>query len=148
MTGPIRGDRIFGAVVLCAVAYGAAALQLRTGFVSDPVGPKTLPLLVAGVSVICGLTMMYAPDPEADWPRPRIWAALALSIAVLVAYAYALRPLGFLLPTAFAAGILSRQIGGQRVFAVAAGLGLSVGLFVLFRYVLGLSLAPWPRGVF
>ncbi|MGB3555596.1 MAG: tripartite tricarboxylate transporter TctB family protein [Jannaschia sp.] len=143
----ISGDRIFGAVVvLGAVAYGAAALQLQTGFMNDPVGSKTFPLMVAGVCAICGLVMMIRPDDDPDWPALRTLGALAVSVATLAAYAYSIKPLGFLIPTFFAASILSYQIDPRPKFALIAGLGLSVGLFVLFKFVLGLGLIAFPGG--
>ena len=77
-----------------------------------------------------------------------VFLKLALSVIVMVAYAYSLKPLGFLIPTAFAAGILSYQINPRAVFAVLAGLGLSIGLFLIFKYALGLGLVPFPKGWF
>lgn len=143
-----KGDRLLGIVVLLGAAgYAASALTLPVGFMTDPVGSKTFPLIVAGTSGICGLVLLLRPDPDPDFPDPRTWAALAISVAVLVAYAYALKPLGFLLPTTLAAGILSYQIDPKPRFAVLAGLGLAIGLFVLFRFGLGLNLQPLPRGL-
>ncbi|UWQ21130.1 tripartite tricarboxylate transporter TctB family protein [Jannaschia sp. W003] len=140
------GDRIFGvAVILGALAFGASALSLPEPFFSDPLGPKAFPLMVAGVSFLCGAVMALRPDPDPDWPGLGTLGSLALAAAVLVAYAYALKPLGFLVPTAIAAGILSYQIEPRPIGAVLAGLGLSAGLFVLFRYVLGLGLVPFPN---
>ena len=86
------------------------------------------------------------PDtPGPSWPGARTWGSLAIATLVLVGYAYALVPLGFLIPTAIAAGVLSYQIRPRPVPAVLTGVGLSLGLFALFRFVLGLSLAGIPR---
>lgn len=138
-------DRIFGAVVvLGAVAYGAAALQLQAGFMTDPVGSKTFPLIVAGVSAICGLVMIAKPDDAPDWPMGKTLISLLVSVIVLAGYAFAIKPIGFLIPTAIAAGVLSFQIEPNPKGAVFAGLGLSVGLFVLFKFVLGLGLIAFP----
>ncbi len=142
----MRTDRIFGlAVVLGALAYIASAFQLQTSFLSDPVGSKTFPIIVGGVAVICGLVMALSPDPEPDWPHGRTWARLGIAVLVLVGYAYALRPWGFLLPTALAAGIISYQINPRPVAAALTGIGLSVGLYLLFKYALGLGLMALPR---
>ncbi|WP_371157150.1 tripartite tricarboxylate transporter TctB family protein [Jannaschia sp. 2305UL9-9] len=138
-------DRTFGAVVvLGAVAYAAAALQLQTGFMTDPVGSKTFPLIVAGVCALCGLVMMARPDDAPDWPMGKTLLSLLVSVAVLAGYAYAIKPLGFMIPTAIAAGVLSYQIEPKAKGAVIAGLGLSVGLFVIFKFVLGLGLTAFP----
>ena len=64
---------------------------------SDPVGSKTFPLIVAGVAVICGLVfMVFRPDEEPEWPGPDAPSCLniAISVVVMVGYAYALKPLG------------------------------------------------------
>ena len=145
----LRSDRIFGLVVILgALAYIASAYQLQTSFLSDPMGSKTFPYILGGVALICGVVMIIRPDDEVDWPGPMVFLKLALSVIVMVAYAYSLKPLGFLIPTAFAAGILSYQINPRAVFAVLAGLGLSIGLFLIFKYALGLGLVPFPKGWF
>ena len=140
-----RGDRLFGVVVvLGAAAYGVAALNLQVGFLTDPVGSKTFPLIVAAVSLICGLVMILQPDADPDYPAPATWGALAVAVLTLVVYSYALKPLGFLIPTTIAAAILSYLIEPRWRFAVLAGLGLSVGLFISFRYGLQLNLTGYP----
>ena len=72
--------------------------------------------------------------------------ALVGCTALLIAYAYALKPMGFLVPTAVAATIISYQIAPHPVRAVTYGVGISAGLFVLFKFALGLSLFAFPRG--
>ena len=91
--------------------------------------------------------MMFRPDDEPEWPGIGSFLSLLLSVVVLVGYAYALKPLGFLIPTAIAAAILSYQISPRPVFSVLGGLGLSLGLYALFRFVLGLSLVGLPKGL-
>ncbi len=141
-------DRIFGLVVLMvALAYIAGATQIQTSFLTDPVGPKAFPILIGAVAALCALVLMVRPDPDPDWPAWRTFAALALAVAVLVGYAYALKPLGFLLPTAVCAAILSYQISPRPVPAILSGVGLSGGLFVLFKYALGLGLVALPPGL-
>lgn len=144
----MASDRIFGLIAaLIALAYMASATQIETSFLSDPVGPKSFPLLIGGVAAICGIYMIVRPDPDPQWPALKTFGALAFAVVVLVAYAYLLKPLGFLVPTALAAGILSYQISPRAVTASLAGLGLSVGLFALFKYALGLGLVALPGGL-
>lgn len=142
----LMSDRLFGLVVLIAgVAYIASAFQIQTSFMVDPVGPKTFPILVGGIGSLCALLIMIKPDAEPEWPRGKTWLSLLLALGVLLAYAYTLKPLGFLIPTAIAAGILSWQIRPRLLPAIVTGLALSGGLYLLFRFVLGLSLAAVPR---
>ena len=73
-------------------------------------------------------------------------AQLGLALVVLIAYAYAITPLGFIIPTAIASGILSWQIGGHPTRAAITGVGLGIGLWIMFRLILGLSLRGLPHG--
>lgn len=140
-------DRIFGLVVLMvSLAFIAGATQIQTSFLSDPVGPKAFPMLVGAISGLCGLVLMIRPDPDPDWAKGRTLIALIVAVAVLVAYAYSLKPLGFVIPTAITAAVLSYQISPRIRPAAFAGIGLSVGLFVLFKYALDLGLVAFPKG--
>lgn len=142
----MKSDRIFGLVgLVTALAYIASATQIQTSFLTDPVGPKAFPILIGVVAAISCLFLLVRPDPDPEWPDAPTWGALALAVVVLVAYAYALKPLGFLLPTAIASGILSYQISPNGKFAAVAGVCLSLGLFVLFKFALGLSLVGLPQ---
>jgi putative tricarboxylic transport membrane protein len=145
----MASDRIFGLVlVAAALAYIASALQIQTSFLSDPVGSKTFPILTGSIVAICGLVMIVRPDPDPDWPDARTFLHLGFAAVVLVAYAYALRPYGFLAPTALAAALLAYQITPRAGLSALTGVALSVGLFVIFRYGLGLGLQPFPKGLF
>jgi putative tricarboxylic transport membrane protein len=92
--------------------------------------------------------MIVKPDPDPEWPAIRTVGALAVAVVVLVCYAYALKPLGFIIPTIFAAGILSYQISLRPLPAAISGVGLSLGLFALFKFALGLGLVAFPKGWF
>ncbi len=144
----MASDRIFGLVVIAvALAYIASALQIETSFLSDPVGPKTFPLIVGGVAILSALVMIVRPDGDPTWPDGRTALHLALALAALIGYAFALKPLGFLLPTAIVAAVLSYQITPRATTAALTGLGLSLGLYVMFRYGLGLGLSALPKAL-
>ena len=144
----MASDRIFGAVVtLVALAYVASATQIQTSFMADPVGPKTFPILVGCVAALCGIIVALKPDPDPEWPTLATFGSLGLAVVVLVGYAYALKPLGFVIPTAITAAILSYQIEPRASRAVLAGIGLSVGLFLIFKFALGLGLVPFPKSL-
>lgn len=144
----MSSDRIFGAVmILVALGYILSATTIQVPLFPDPMGPKLFPFMIAGGVIICSLVMVLRPDPEADWPAPTALISIAVAAAVMVGYAYALKPLGFLIPTALAAGILSFQLSNRLVPAVLSGLGLSVGLYLLFKYALKLeTLQAVPKG--
>jgi putative tricarboxylic transport membrane protein len=144
----MASDRIFGLVAtILALAYIVSANQTQTSFLTDPIGPKGFPVLIGIVWAISGMVMVLRPDKEPDWPALRTFGALAFAVIILIGYAYALKPLGFLLPTAVAAGILSYQISPNPKNAIFAGIGLSIGLFVIFKFALGLGLVAFPKGL-
>ncbi len=84
-------------------------------------------------------------DPDPEWPHARVFGALAIAVLALIAYSYMLKPIGFVIPTAIVATILSYQINPVKSQAIAAGLGLSLGLYVIFKFVLGLSLVGFGK---
>jgi len=142
----MASDRVFGlAAALLALVYIAAARDIQTSFLSDPVGPKAFPIIIGSVGALSAMFMVFRPDPEPEWPALRTLAALALAVLVLVGYAYTLKPLGFLIPTAVVATILSYQISPRAKLAALTGTGLSFGLFLIFRFALGLGLVAFPK---
>ncbi len=139
------GDRALGLVsLMVALAYIASATQIQTSFLQDPVGPKAFPILIGAVAAISSLVLIFKPDPSPVWPAGKTFLSLLFAVIVLVGYAFALKPFGFILPTAVTAAILSYQISPKPLAAILSGIGLSVGLFVLFKYALGLGLVPFP----
>ena len=136
----MAADRIFGLVILItAVAYPAAASQIQTNLFSGEFLPKLFPYLIGGVAAISALVLVFKPDPEPDWPASGTWVNMALAVLVLAVYAVMLQPLGFILPTAIAAGLISYQISPRAGPAAISGVGLAIGLFVLFKYALNLG---------
>jgi putative tricarboxylic transport membrane protein len=144
-----KSDRIFGLVVLVvALAYIASAAQIESSFLVDPVGPKAFPIGIGVVAALSAIYMIIRPDDDPHWPPLRIFGSLALAAIVLISYAFMLKPFGFLLPTAIAAGILSYQLSPRAMPAALAGVGLSIGLFVIFKYALDLGLVAFPKWLF
>jgi len=144
----MKTDRIFGVVVILgALAFIVSAYHLPPGNMFDALGPKVFPYIIGVCLIISASFLVLRPDPEPGWPDGRTLLSLAFATLVLVGYAYTLKPLGFLLPTAVAASVLSYQISPRPVPAVLTGLGLSVGLYIVFKYALGLSLFALPRSL-
>jgi len=131
-------------MMVLALGYFLSAASIETSFMSDPVGPRVFPYIVASVVMVCSLFLVLKPDPEVEWPGPVMALKMLLALVVLVVYAQSIRPLGFILPTIVASGVLSYLISPRAVPAALAGLGLGIGLFTLFKLVLGLGLHPWP----
>ncbi|MFN3499774.1 MAG: tripartite tricarboxylate transporter TctB family protein [Pannonibacter indicus] len=144
----MKGDRIFGLVmILVALGYLSSATQIVSSFISDPIGPRIFPYMIGGVTILASLTMMLRPDPDVEWPYGLMLAKLGFTLLLLIGYAMMIRPLGFIIPTFIVAGIISYQIEPRPVPALLTGAGLSIGLFTLFKFVLGLGLVAFPRGL-
>ncbi len=141
-------DRLTGLfIIVVALAFFAGATQLEAPFFADPLGPKAFPMMIASVALIAGMVMVMRPDEPPEWPEFATIVRLILATIILVFYAYSLKPLGFLLSTAAAAAALSYQINPNAMRSILTGLALSIGLFFIFKFALGLSLFAFPRGL-
>lgn len=140
-------DRIFGAFgVLLAIGFVFAALAIEESFLSDVVGPKAFPIIIAAVLGISSAVIALNPDPEPHWPTLTRLAEVAAAVLVMIIYAEALPEIGFVIATAVAASYLAWRLGSSLLGAIATGVGTSVGIYVIFHLVLGLSLAKGPFG--
>ena len=140
-------DRIFGLVtILVAFMYIMSATQIQASFLSDPVGSKTFPIIVAVVAVICGGVMILRPDAEPDWPEGYTLLSIAISVALLIGYSYALKPVGFLIPTAVVAGAISYQISPRPRFAALAGSASRLGCSCCSSLSWGLACLVYQKG--
>lgn len=140
-------DRIFGGIgLILAIFFGVQATMIEVAFISDVVGPSVFPLIVATVMGISSIYFLLKPDPEPHWPQGGRLAEIGFAVLVLYAYAQLLPVLGFVIATIFAAGYLAWRLGSKPLEAALVGVGTSVGIFVVFRLILGLSLARGPLG--
>lgn len=147
-SGEIMSDRILGGVgLLLAAFYIWRATLIEESFMTDPVGPKTFPIIIGIVLALASLAMILRPDAEPDWPQFSKIFEIGLSVAVMVAYTYFLPLAGFVIATVFAAGFLSWRLGAKPISAVAAGFCISFGIYGVFHLALGLSLARGPLGI-
>ncbi len=112
------------------------------------------PRLLAGLTVLLGLALAgralwrwrAAAPPAADTAGQggrRLRAGLCF--AVLLIYTLLLEPLGFLLATPLAVGVLLRIIGGRgAVHAAIAAVAFTAAIFIFFRYGVNIVL---PEGL-
>ena len=89
--------------------------------------------------------MIFKPEQTPYWPSfGKILEVLATAV-VLIGYAIILPVVGFVITTCFASTFISWRLGANLISA-SLSLAISVTIFVLFRYVVGLSLAVGPLG--
>jgi putative tricarboxylic transport membrane protein len=140
-------DRSLGLVglALCALILWRATL-IQDSFIQDPLGPRAFPNMLAIVIGLSSLYMLFRPDEEPHWPPFSKLFEIAMAVACMVAYAQFLPVVGFVIATAVAAAYLAWRLDATPLRAAIAGVGISVGIYVVFHLVLGLSLARGPWG--
>jgi putative tricarboxylic transport membrane protein len=140
-------DRIFASICIAlAVLMGWGATIIEESFIQDPLGPKAFPLVIAVVLVACGVAMFLRPDEDPVWPHRRKQIQLLWTIGAMILYVQFLPVVGFLVATAIGAGFLSWQLGASVKQACWGGFSISVSIYVVFKLILGLSLARGPFG--
>lgn len=142
-----RTDRIVGGIaILVAIFFIWRTTLIEIPFISDPLGPKTFPVIICVVLALAGLGMILKPDAEPHWPKLSGFMEVGMGIAVLIAYTEFLPILGFIIATFFGAGILVWRLGASLAHAMIAGVGISLGIYAVFHLALGLPLAVGPFG--
>lgn len=140
-------DRIFGIFgLLFAGLVVWATGRIEESFIQDPLGPKAFPLVIAALVALSSVVMLVKPDRNPAWPNLKKWLEMAVTVGFMVAYAVVLPELGFVLSSALLAGFMVQRLGGTPLQSVVGGIVMSVGIFVVFTYALGLSLARGPWG--
>lgn len=138
-------DRFFGFVGLAVSATMVwRATLIQESFIQDPLGPKAFPLVIAGIMALASLAIIISPDEEPDWPIPSRLLEIGAAILVLIAYAEFLPEAGFVISTALAGAYLAWRLGSRPLEAAIAGIVISIGIYLVFKKTLGLSLAPGP----
>lgn len=139
MKSSLLGRRGVGAG-LCCVGLVAAWLgsSFTVTFPTDPLGPAAFPVF-AGTLLFLGGAGGVLVGGAGSLPSTRLsrvlWASLGIAL-----YAWFLEPVGFLLGTGCLVAMLGRLYGGRWAVSAAVGILLSLSLFGLFAYGLGLVL--------
>jgi putative tricarboxylic transport membrane protein len=144
---PVVIARVSGLVVTglgIAACILARSLPAQTGF---GLGPAFLPFWTGIVLAVCGLWLCVRPaaaDAEVSWPASRGFARAASGFVLLLLYALALQPLGYLIGTAVflvIAFLLLEPVRPTR--ALVVGIASAAFLFLIFRVWLRV---PLPSG--
>jgi len=136
--------RIAGGILLtAAIAIAVEASSFEVAFLTDPVGPKALPFLVAAIFAVGGLAQLLRPDIDVAWPESVVLKRMAGAAGAFVGYAVVLPYVGFFLSTTAVVTALSVLYGGPPLKGTLAAATLAGALWLLFVSVLGL---PLPIG--
>jgi len=139
-----RIDRVAGATLaLAGLATAIEASTFDVAFLTDPVGPKALPALVAVMLVGSGLRLLVRPRPSISLPERDTAARMGGAVLAFLLYAAALPWLGFFTSTSLVVTALALLYSGPRRGSILAGLAVSGVLWLLF---VGLLSLPLPVG--
>ena len=140
-------DRIFGCVGLTlAIFYIWAASTIKLTFMVDLVGPRTFPYLIGAGLALTSIYMMLRPDDEPDWPSAGGVMEILAATVVMLFYGRLLPEIGFIIATALATAYLTWRLGTLPLWSLVVGACTSVGIYIVFHLILGLSLAKGPLG--
>jgi putative tricarboxylic transport membrane protein len=137
-------DRVVGGVLLLAgIATGLEATTFDVAFLTDPVGPRALPFLVALTLAGAGARMLAKPRAAVTLPSRTATVRMAWAALAFLAYSALLPWIGFFLSTTLVVAVLAVLYRGPRVGSLVTGLVLTSSLWLLFVRLLAL---PLPVG--
>ncbi len=138
-------DRLMGAVcVVAAAAMAWFAKDYAAPISYEPVGPRAFPLLLAGLMAVAGGWLVLKPTMKAMSITGAQWRLLAQSALAVVVYALLFEVLGFVLATTVMAVPVGMAFGGNWKQSLVGGIGLGLGLYLLFDKLLDVVL---PSGL-
>lgn len=133
--------RLLGVAILVIAALYSWQSQFYTASFGDVLGPSVFPLIVGVPTIILAASLVVYPAGSAIWPAPARLVRQFAALAILIAYAWLLRPLGFPLATFGLVAALGVVLNGTPWKAVVLAAVIAPGLWALFDQVLGLPLA-------
>ncbi len=148
----------FGVLLVC-VLYGYAAWFTMDGDLPpflqrNPVWPSTFPKILSVMGAAAALWVIAAPGPtpepgadDVDYRRlPQYhWGQASILIALMLAYAAALRPLGFV-PSTILFVVIGAWVLGERRWWISAPVAAvaTLAIWYLVSEVLSIFLRPFP----
>lgn len=134
------GELIFAAFLTCASLFLLYSAYGISGFESLS-APGAIPMATTFAMVVTSIlvlirTFRAKPEAEGRFFVDVLPARIAIIAAMLIAYAFALQPLGFL-PTSAIFLILSIKYLTQKSWLFSIGIGLFslIGIYMVFRIV-------------
>ncbi len=122
-------DRWIG---LLTFLFGAGALALTMMIpvqtVTDDPGPRLFPIFGSVLMMLCGLGIFIQARPAGGKPflSKEGWKRMGIMFALLIAYAVALRVLGFLIASPIVLFVFIRMIARGKKVSVAYSVGYSL----------------------
>ncbi|MGE4533861.1 tripartite tricarboxylate transporter TctB family protein [Halomonas sp.] len=138
------GDRVAGAVLLVvAIAAWWLSHDYTSGF-GQALGPGVFPRLVCVPLGLLSVYLMVRPGVNQRWPERAALIRQLFLLALLMVYAGLVEPLGFLPTALLTVTLMIRLFGAQWRQALPFGLLLTLSLYLLFEFALGMPLPDMP----
>ncbi|MCB5162732.1 tripartite tricarboxylate transporter TctB family protein [Marinomonas algarum] len=135
-------DRVFGMLMLIlAVVYGWEATKFPIPFGGhESVGPETFPIMLSIILGVSAIYLMVRPDEDEPWAPVAMLIELGVVVISMLAFAWAIEPIGFMPAAALVVSFLSWRMGASIAKSLITGVTSSVVIFFLFNNVLELAL--------
>lgn len=141
----MTSDRILGAAcIAAAIAMAVAARGYAAQISYEPVGPRAFPMLLALLIGLAGAWLVVRPSTHSAAVAAGRMPALLGCIGATLVYALLFQWLGFTIATALMAVPVGMAFGGNWRQSLVGGIGLGVGLYLLFDKLLDVVL---PTGL-
>lgn len=138
-------ERILGGLLLFISIAGIwIARSFEAPFSYEPVGPRAFPMLILALLGISAIALMLEKKSDTIWAPPPVMKRIGVLFVIVLIYAWLFDKLGFVLATALMVIPIARFFSASWKQAVAGGVGLGVGLFILFDRLLDVAL---PTGL-
>lgn len=138
-------ERILGGLLLFISIAGIwIARSFEAPFSYEPVGPRAFPMLILALLGISAIALMLEKKSDTTWAPPPVMKRIGVLFVIVLIYAWLFDKLGFVLATALMVIPIARFFSATWKQAVAGGVGLGVGLFILFDRLLDVAL---PTGL-
>lgn len=138
-------ERILGGLLLFISIAGIwIARSFEAPFSYEPVGPRAFPMLILALLGLSAIALMLEKKSDTTWAPPPVLKRIGTLFVIVLIYAWLFDKLGFVLATALMVIPVARFFGATWTQAVAGGVGLGAGLFILFDRLLDVAL---PTGL-
>lgn len=138
-------ERILGGLLLFISIAGIwIARSFEAPFSYEPVGPRAFPMLILALLGISAIALILEKKSDTTWAPPPVMKRIGVLFLIILIYAWLFDKLGFVLATALMVIPIARFFSATWKQAVAGGVGLGVGLFILFDRLLDVAL---PTGL-
>lgn len=138
-------ERILGGLLLFISIAGIwIARSFEAPFSYEPVGPRAFPMLILALLGISAIALILEKKGDTTWAPPPVMKRIGVLFVIVLIYAWLFDKLGFMLATALMVIPVARFFSATWTQAVAGGVGLGAGLFILFDRLLDVAL---PTGL-